>query len=41
MVGMFMVAVVGIAVVMDLWDLLDIKYRLTTVSLSKTKIHDD
>jgi dolichyl-phosphate-mannose-protein mannosyltransferase len=35
MVGLFIVAAVGIAVIMDLWDLLDMKYRLTPKNLAQ------
>lgn len=38
MIGLFVVAAIGIAVIMDLWELLDTKYRLTNVSLFFKKV---
>ncbi|KAI7890139.1 glycosyltransferase [Mucor mucedo] len=35
MVGVFMVAVIGIAVLMDLWDLLDVKHQLSNKTLAQ------
>jgi dolichyl-phosphate-mannose-protein mannosyltransferase len=35
MIGLFVVAAVGIAVIMDLWELLDIKYGLSTKNLAQ------
>jgi dolichyl-phosphate-mannose--protein O-mannosyl transferase len=37
MVGLFLVALIGIAVIYDLWGLLDIKRGLTMVYKNKTK----